>query len=119
MKVLVCGGRDFCDLSMLVLELDMINMSADPITMLIHGDAAGADRLSGDWAVARGVPVKAVPARWKEHGRAAGPIRNGEMLKLLPDLVVAFPGGRGTENMISQAERAGVRVLRVGQPATR
>lgn len=30
-----------------------------------------------------------------------------------PDLVVAFPGGRGTEDMVTKAERAGIRVLRV------
>jgi ABC-type Fe3+-hydroxamate transport system substrate-binding protein len=30
-----------------------------------------------------------------------------------PDLVVAFPGGRGTANMIEQAEQAGVPVRRI------
>lgn len=33
------------------------------------------------------------------------------MLKLEPDLVVAFPGGKGTQNMIDQAVKAKVRVL--------
>ncbi|MEM9912925.1 MAG: hypothetical protein AAF922_19365 [Pseudomonadota bacterium] len=45
-------------------------------------------------------------------GRAAGPIRNKEMLdEGCPDLVVAFPGGRGTANMVKQAQAAGVEVL--------
>ena len=49
------------------------------------------------------------------HGAAAGPVRNGEMLSRgKPDVVIAFPGGRGTANMCEQAMTAGVRVVRVG-----
>jgi hypothetical protein len=33
-----------------------------------------------------------------------------------PDLVVAFPGGRGTANMIEQARKAGVEVLEIKEP---
>jgi hypothetical protein len=57
------------------------------------------------------VPIDVYVAQWKKHGRAAGPIRNQRMLdKGKPDLVVAFPGGRGTADMIRRAERAGVPV---------
>lgn len=46
-------------------------------------------------------------ADWKKHGKAAGPIRNGIMLRDgKPDMVVAFPGGRGTANMVDQARLA-------------
>jgi hypothetical protein len=115
MKVIVCGGRDFADRSLVFAELGRIHIES-PITLLIHGDANGADRLGSDWAVYRSVPVLAVPADWKQHGKAAGPIRNGQMLTHSPALVVAFPGGRGTANMISQARSAGVKVIEINRP---
>jgi predicted Rossmann-fold nucleotide-binding protein len=40
-------------------------------------------------------------------------MRNARMLTYKPDLVIAFPGGRGTEDMISQARTAGVTVTKV------
>jgi hypothetical protein len=62
------------------------------------------------------VPIDVYVAQWKKHGRAAGPIRNQRMLdEGKPDLVVAFPGGRGTADMIRRAERAGVPVQQVQQ----
>lgn len=84
-----------------------------PITAVIEGGASGADMLGRCWAEMHHVKSVTVPADWATHGKAAGPIRNRRMLTdFKPDLVVAFPGGRGTANMIHQAERAGVRVLR-------
>jgi hypothetical protein len=50
------------------------------------------------------VPVIEFPANWKVYGRAAGPIRNMKMLlEGKPDLVVAFPGGIGTADMVKKA----------------
>jgi hypothetical protein len=84
------------------------------IDVLIEGEAPGADTLAREWATEQGIPVERYPADWNRHGKAAGPIRNRRMLvEGKPDLVVAFPGGRGTANMISQAEAAGVKVLKV------
>lgn len=115
-RVLVCGGRDFADADLLNSELDRIHdWSLDgPITSLIHGGARGADTLAGKWAKANGVPVRVFPANWQEHGRGAGHIRNQQMLdEGKPDLVVAFPGGAGTANMIQRARKAGARVIEV------
>ena len=48
------------------------------------------------------------------NGYRAGPIRNQEMLdKGKPDLVIAFPGGKGTADMVGRALRTGVFVYRV------
>jgi hypothetical protein len=112
MKVLVCGGRDFDDEELLYHTLDSIK----DITLLIHGDAPGADTLADRWAEVRKVPRKAYPAEWARFGRAAGPIRNQGMIdetKPDLDLVVAFPGGRGTEDMIRRALKAGIDVMKV------
>ena len=59
--------------------------------------------------------MRIFPADWIRHGRAAGPIRNEQMLREgCPDLVVAFhddPGlGRGTADMVRRALAAGVPV---------
>lgn len=82
------------------------------IDVLIEGEAPGADTLSREYADRCKIPVEPYPAKWRLHGRKkAGPIRNGQMLvEGKPDLVVAFPGGTGTANMMRQARAAGVEV---------
>lgn len=114
MRVLVCGGRDFADRDLLFHTLGAIH-AATPFTALIHGAAKGADRLAGEWAESASVPIAAFPADWKRYRAGAGPKRNARMLvEGKPELVVAFPGGSGTADMIAQAEAAGVTVRRVG-----
>ena len=111
MRVLVCGGRDFDDAFCLADRLAELHQQR-PFSLLIHGDARGADHLAGCWAFYTGVPVIRFPADWRKHGPAAGPIRNRKMLvEGKPDLVVAFPGGKGTANMVAQAREAGVEVI--------
>lgn len=108
MRLLVCGGRTFDDHAMVVRVMDRIN-ALRKIETIIHGDAPGADKLAGAWAVMRRVPVLAFPAAWDQHGKAAGPLRNQQMLdEGQPDLVIGFPGGTGTRDMLTRAERAGV-----------
>jgi hypothetical protein len=109
-RILVCGGRDYRDADAVFATLDAIN-AVQPITQIIEGGATGADRLALAWAIKRKVEVKTFCAEWTLNGRAAGPIRNRKMLdEGKPDKVVAFPGGRGTANMVEQAKSAGVPV---------
>lgn len=110
MRILITGGRDFDERAMLFMALDRLH-AEHGFTILIHGDAKGADRLGGEWAVERSVVVLACPADWKRHGRGAGPIRNRQMLEHKPDLLVAFPGGKGTADMVAVATKAGLRVV--------
>ena len=85
-------------------------------TSVAHGrEPNGADMLIGLWAKDAGLPVREYPADWKQHRRAAGPIRNLEMFNAeKPNLVVAFKGDNGTKNMIDIARRAGVEVITPG-----
>ena len=54
------------------------------------------------------------PANWEEFGKRAGLIRNARMLtEGKPERVLAFPGGRGTADMVSRAREAGVEVCEV------
>lgn len=113
MRVLVTGGRDFEEIDTLYHALDQIHQET-PITLIIEGGAKGADRLARRWADARNVPFVTEEADWTRHGKAAGPLRNGRMIKEhKPDLVVAFKGGKGTADCKAQARAAGVAVREV------
>lgn len=108
MRVLVCGGRAYVNYAHVFTTLRNI-----PITTIIHGVAAGADSLAHRYAREQQIPVEIYHALWHVYGKAAGSLRNQQMLdEGKPDLVVAFSGGKGTADMIHRALQAGVKVLR-------
>ncbi|MED5388190.1 MAG: DUF2493 domain-containing protein [Pseudomonadota bacterium] len=114
MRILVCGGRDFTDQDLVARSLERLRRDGT-LSLLIHGNASGADRLAAQWAHDNGVDQVSYPANWVAHGRAAGPMRNRRMLHHgRPQAIVAFPGGRGTANMVALASQAG---LPVWEPA--
>lgn len=107
MRVLVCGGRRYSDKSRLFAALDALPVKP---TVIIHGGACGADTLAGTWARCRGIYEVRVPADWS-LGKVAGHLRNQKMLdEQAPDYCVAFPGGRGTDDMVKRCKRAGLPV---------
>lgn len=119
MRALITGGRDFRDVETVERVLDIVlgNCAAPSI---VHGNATGADTIADNWAIKRNAAdgtewCKRIvrPADWHKHGRAAGAIRNSEMLLEQPEIVIAFPGGRGTADMVRKAQAAGVLVLEV------
>lgn len=110
MRLLVCGGRDFVHQERVFAALDLLH-HVRPITLLIYGDAPGADRLAAKWAEWRAIPRAPYPAQWDRYGNRAGIIRNQAMITDgKPDGVCAFPGGVGTADMVSRALEAGLRV---------
>lgn len=112
-RVLVCGGRDYRDEDRVQSVLDTYHAAAG-ITAIIQGGAAGADTFASTWAFTRGVREERYDADWRLYGAAAGPMRNAQMLEEgKPDLVIAFPGGKGTRNMMKQARKAGVEVIEI------
>ena len=114
MKVLVCGGRNYDDDVKVYQVLDWVNANKDFIDVIISGHAKGADTLGEWYAKDRKLEVEVYRAYWNKYGRAAGMIRNQQMLdKGKPDLVVAFPGGRGTAGMMRIARAAGVEVMEI------
>lgn len=110
MRILICGGRDFTDKNLFWKAMDKFSEEFDfdnnqPIT-IISGEARGADTLAKEYAEECGWDYEGYPANWKLHGKGAGPIRNQQMLdEGKPDLVIAFPGGKGTFDMKSRAVR--------------
>lgn len=112
MRLLVCGGRDFADFPKLVYTLNMVAGPRTPI--IIHGAARGADTLADQWAKNRGFDRLPFPADWDTYGDLAGPVRNTKMLnEAKPNFCVAFPGSRGTADMVTKCRAAGVPVYEV------
>ena len=111
--VLVCGGRDYSDRDRVYATLDHLHETR-AVSEIIYGCAPGADTLARDWARRTGRESTGFPADWKRLGKAAGPIRNTRMIEEgKPDLVIAFPGGKGTANMVAQARAAGIEVIEI------
>lgn len=122
MRILVCGGRDMHRADAWNWleqnakdELAFASGCFSPtIDVLINGGCRGADEGARDWGKSEGAVVITCPANWKKHGKAAGPIRNLEMLvNHKPDYVIALPGGKGTANMVNLAKSMGVPVIEV------
>lgn len=111
MKTIIAGGRDYRMTFGDLLHLDAYRRSL-PITEVVSGAASGADACGENWARSRGVAIRWFMADWSTHGKAAGPIRNQQMADYA-DALIAFPGGRGTADMIRRAEKRGLKVIRL------
>jgi predicted Rossmann-fold nucleotide-binding protein len=113
MKVVVCGGRNLKDYRKVCEALYSIDYH-NQITLIIHGGASGADSLADEWAASHSRVRRVFKADWKKYGKSAGPIRNQKMLdEAKPDVVVAFPGGKGTADMVNRAKKIGIEVMEI------
>ena len=112
--VLICGSRDWSDREAVRSWLSKLQDWG--YGTVIHGDCRGADMIADEEARAMGFVVIPFPARWKKHGRAAGPVRNQQMINEgKPDLVMYFHAdldqSKGTADMVERAEKHGVPVI--------
>lgn len=139
-NILVCGGRDYgvipkktdktyqakrAEYELVMRVLDTLSREHSKFytpndnwlpsdICIIEGGAKGADSAAADWAVVNWTKLKTFKADWNKYGKSAGYRRNIQMLtEGKPDLVVAFPGGKGTAMMVDIAKKAGVKVLLV------
>lgn len=106
MKTIIAGGRDYNLKALHYQQLKEL-LKMIPITEVVSGGAAGVDYLGELWAVRNKIPLRRFPADWAAYGRAAGPERNAQMAAYA-DVLIAFPGGSGTNNMVRQAEKLGL-----------
>ena len=136
--LLVCGGRTWGAIlpdateEQVVVAMEqrartwsVLNNLAEKrmeVLAVRHGGAKGADSLAGEWANRHGYVVQVFPADWNKHGKAAGPIRNQEMIDAFDPArpgtskvvcVVAFPGRTGTADLVERAKKAGIKVWEV------
>lgn len=104
-NIVVSGGREYENYPELSQKLDRIisqlNIPSNMGINIVSGGARGADALAEKYAQERGYDTQVYPADWEQQGVQAGMLRNTEMAKV-GDVLVAFPGGSGTENMIRQ-----------------
>lgn len=117
--VLVCGGRDFAhpetdEWNFLNRKMSAVLQGMMPNIRIITGGAKGVDTAAEAWAEVNGVEYERYPADWEKFGKPAGMIRNRQMLDDEPvDLVIAFPGGPGTEGMIALARKRKIPVIKI------
>ena len=108
-RVMITGSREWRDGNVIAEAFTVFERAHSDGTpwVLIHGDARGADRLGAHAARELGWAVLGFPAEWSRYGRAAGTIRNIQMLDESPDFVLAFPtsSSRGTWHAVKEAEK--------------
>lgn len=123
LRILLTGSREWTDRDAIKTALlNALCLSTVGTPTLIHGAARGADRIADSaWqSIGRNIPgglnLERCPADWKKNGRAAGHIRNAEMVASGADVCLAFPLGesRGTRGCMRLAEAAGIRVINYG-----
>jgi hypothetical protein len=117
------GGRDLAWPHQRIAAELLARSGGRLVHLLLHGGARGADAAIARAAHQLGWCSLVMPAQWQQHGRAAGPIRNRELIQqaiaravahsspgsMVSVLVVAFPGGAGTASLVQQARRLAFR----------
>lgn len=121
MRILITGARDWpAELESVVhnelmAALVAAHRAGEILTVVNGACPTGADAMATHWALLHGVPLEEHPADWERHGRAAGPIRNRQMVEAGADRCVAFllPHSRGTKHCTDLAEEAGIPTRRI------
>jgi predicted Rossmann fold nucleotide-binding protein DprA/Smf involved in DNA uptake len=112
MKLAIVGSRDFDDYEKVIYYIsEHFGLGADGlggnyITEVVSGGASGADVLGKRLAKEYNIKYTEFPADWNKHGKAAGYIRNEDIVKN-SDKVIAFWDGKskGTMHTINLARK--------------
>lgn len=111
-RVLVFGDRNWTDGQAIERRLREIH-AFTPIEFVIEGEARGADTLAKEAAYRIGIRVEPFPADWARYGRAAGPVRNQQMLdEGVPTRGLCFHSNitksKGSADMLRRCRKAGL-----------
>lgn len=112
MKIIVSGSRYWSEKKHYSVIFAVLKQY-DQKTTIITGGCRGVDALAEKAARKLGMTVVTYPAKWQQYGRAAGPIRNEQMItQERPDMVLLFhddiENSRGTKNMRNLAKKYGI-----------
>lgn len=125
LRLLITGSRNhqwtaYDSQALLIAVRDIVDKTQKQ-PVLVHGGATGADTDAARVGQHLfNLQTEVHRADWKKYGRAAGPIRNKQMVELGADLCLAFPdhpknqggqGSRGTWNCIDLAQQARIPIL--------
>lgn len=113
MRVAVCGGKDF--LATYLIGSVLLRLHRDShISELLIGNCRGVDAIVAEWAERTGIPVSYYNSDWLSYGADADDVRNQTLLAERPDIIVLFPGGKRTNDLLNKAIEAGHQnILRV------
>jgi hypothetical protein len=113
---LISGSREFPDEA---LARDIFEHCFQPGDTVVHGGAKGVDSWADSEAKSAGCTIEVYHPSWEAFGKAAGPMRNGDMLRALLDYkiqgkevcaIVCWDGSsKGTKQMLGLVEQHGVR----------
>lgn len=105
-KIAVVGCKSFENFKWIKAVLD--TYEPEPF-ILVSGGAKGVDTLGEEYAKVRGLETIVFPAQWKRYGKAAGPIRNKQIVDA-SDRMYAFWDCKssGTRNSIGLAKKKGI-----------
>lgn len=115
-KVIIAGSRSFADYENLKSVCDRIlpNHYSEPCITILSGTSSGSDSLGERYAHERGYTLNRYPADWKQYGKAAGPIRNRQMVNDADAAIVFWDGqSKGAKNLIEQANKRGLIVMTI------
>lgn len=115
-NILITGSRDWPYTGIVRRAIDIIRLRhpQSPI-VIMHGDCpTGADHQADEYARSLHLPIDAHPANWETYGRAAGPIRNREMVTLLNVrtmpvcLAFVLDGSRGASGTLGMVRETSI-----------
>jgi hypothetical protein len=110
MRILIFGSRSWVD----VEPMEWVIGGLPKRSTIIHGNAEGADKMAGRLGYRFEMKIQPYSAEWEKHGRAAGPIRNQQMLdEGDPEIAIGFVDrpleeSRGSYDMARRAKKAGI-----------
>jgi hypothetical protein len=79
-----------------------------PTATIVSGGARGVDTWANDAARSQGLPCVVLKPDWDKHGRAAGLLRNTEIVEASTHILGFWNGfSRGTQDTLSKAKKAG------------
>jgi hypothetical protein len=130
LTVAVCSGRNFCRVPsntppsdkprafgaalyqrrFMLRLLDELHRRHG-IGRIVHGDQLGAPQYAAKWAADNGVATTAIKLSKEIKRRKARAEQNAAIIAENPDIAIAFPGGRGTNNFVAQVRRAGIKLI--------
>lgn len=120
MRLLVSGSREFDTHEdyLFIWRLLIDKNLEEPYLSVVHGDCPrGADYFAKIICEVGGINQERFPADWNKHGKAAGHIRNQQMVDTRPDEAWFFPRGisRGTWDCFQRVEKAGIPYVIFGE----
>lgn len=104
MRVAIVGSRGYVSTIEMFKSLDALRAKLD-ITHIITGGARGVDTLAEKYGRERGIEVTIIKPEWDKYGKAAGFVRNEEIMNNSEVAVIFWDGiSRGTEHALAYAK---------------